>query len=305
MNKLAPIQSSHRARYVSLQQPGELLVGAAKRFAAAEGATRIAWGKSPPDPAAVRHLHLEPTAAQAGRAKLPEWVDALPALESLVLPATLLHDAAARGVLPRLRALSVVYDAERVGPPALMRWPEGALPSLRSLSLVGLGDVSGVPWSAVGVASTHAPGLAFLRVDVDKTGQVLDAFADADALLHAELDGVKDLDALSRLPPGLIHLHLGGGGARMPFAPITRLSRLETLHLLNGRFELDCAQLSRLPALREVCLWSTRKLRNVDALLSLPGLESLQAVDCGRPFSKEQKAQLKTRALPQLYVDFA
>ena len=69
MNDLAPIQGAHRARYVSLKQPGELLVGSANRFAAAEGATRIAWAKPPPDPAAVRHLHLEPTAAQVGRAR--------------------------------------------------------------------------------------------------------------------------------------------------------------------------------------------------------------------------------------------
>ncbi len=305
MNDLAPIQGAHRARYVSLKQPGELLVGSANRFAAAEGATRIAWAKPPPDPAAVRHLHLEPTAAQVGRAKLPDWVVALPALESLVIPAVFLHDAAERDVLPRLRALSVIYDAERVGPPALMRWPDGALPTLRSLRLVGLGATSGVEWSAVGVTSARTPGLEFLGVDVDKAGQVLAAFADAETLLHAELDGVKDRDALSQLPPGVIHLHLGGGGAKMPFAPITRLQRLATLHVLNGRFELDCARLSDLPALREVCLWSTKKLIDADALISLPGLESLQAVDCGRPFSKAQKAQLQARALPHLYVDFA
>ena len=134
---------------------------------------------------------------------------------------------------------------------------------------------------------------------------MLTAFADAETLLHAELDGVKDLDALTLLPTGVIHLHLGGGGAKMPFAPITRFQRLATLHVLNARFELDCAQLSQLPALREVCLWGSKKLRNADALLSLPGLESLQAVDCGRPFSKAQKAQLQARALPHLYVDFA
>jgi hypothetical protein len=280
-------------------------VGNANRFAAAEGATRVAWAKPPPDPAAVRHLHLEPTAAQVGRAKLPEWVVALPALDSLVIPAAFLPDAAERGVLPRLRALSVIYDAERVGPPALLRWPDADLPALRSLSLVGLGATSGVEWSAVGVTAARTPGLEFLRVDVDRAGQVLAAFADAETLLHAELDGVKDHDALSQLPAGLIHLRLGGGGPKAPFAGITRFPRLATLNVLNGRFELDCALLSQLPTLREVCLWGTKKLRNADALISLPTLESLQAVDCGRPFSKAQKAQLQSRALPHLYVDFA
>lgn len=91
----------------------------------------------------------------------------------------------------------------------------------------------------------------------------------------------------------------------MPFAPITRFERLATLKVLNGRFELDCALLSQLPSLREVCLWGTKKLRNVDTLVALPELESLQAVDCGRPFNKAQKAQLQAHALPHLYVDFA
>lgn len=52
-------------------------------------------------------------------------------------------------------------------------------------------------------------------------------------------------------------------------------------------------------------MWSTKKLRNVDALSALPHLESLQAVDCGRPFDKALKAQLQALGLLHLDVDFA
>jgi hypothetical protein len=92
-------------------------------------------------------------------------------------------------------------------------------------------------------------------------------------------------------------VRIGGGGPKMPFKPITRFERLATLKVLNGRFELDCALLSQLPSLREVCLWGTKKLRNVDTLVALPELESLHAVDCGRPFNK---AQLQARAAAPL-----
>lgn len=69
--------------------------------------------------------------------------------------------------------------------------------------------------------------------------------------------------------------------------------------------EADCATLASLPSLTELCVMNAKKLRNVDALVEMQGLRSLQVVNCGRPFSKELKARLQSRGLVHLNIDYA
>ena len=304
---LAPLLSADRARYTEPHGHCALLVGAANRFADDAGATRVAWGKAPPSPESVVHVHLEPSASQLGKGRLPEWLLSLPALRSLTAPAAYLGPASESGLLERLTTLTATYDREHVAAVdrAMLRWPEGAVSSLRALLRVGLVSQSQVPWSDVGLTAAQVPSLEYLRIELDKSGEALPAFAAATRLQHLEAHTVGDADVFSCAPEGLRFVHLNGVGLKAPFDSVRRLQALESLMIVGYRADADCATLASLPSLTELCVMNAKKLRNVDALVEMQGLRSLQVVNCGRPFSKELKARLQSRGLVHLNIDYA
>ena len=92
-----------------------------------------------------------------------------------------------------------------------------------------------------------------------------------------------------------------GGG--FPIANIP--GSVELLWLNNLRCELDCAMLASLPRLREVNLLNSRKIANIEALLESRTLESVQFINCGKPFTRELKQRFQAKDYKRLQIEFA
>jgi hypothetical protein len=294
------------ARGVAPPTGDDLLVGAAARFADPDASPRVGWGSAPPPLDGVRWVHLEPAPAQAAKGRAPAWLADAPAVRGLVTPACLLADLAAMGVLQRLAHISITWDPAWIAAGGRVAWPSGVqAPALRALCLIGHMTRAQLPWAALGLSATEVPGLELLELEIDPKGASLAAMREAPRLSHLGVTYGGNGPVVDLLPDDLRLLRVNTLGPKVSTEGLRRLQSLEGLALLNCRAPVDCCTLEALPRLRELSLWGTKKLAQVDALLRIPALESLELVDCGRPFTAAQKAALAARGLRGLSIQFA
>ncbi len=300
-------QLRSRNRYVDPAGPGIHVVGNAEK-SDDEGATRTAWGKALTVPAeSVRALHLRPTAAQAKGAKLPAYIDAMASLRFLAVPYPFLPGLKGAAVLQRITTLQLDYALETTAAydPRKFAWPDEVTPGLLGLRVVGSETRRVVPWADLGLTADRAPSLEFLGCDVGKRPALLALVGSFSKLRHVELYLLGDSDVFGHLPESVAYAFISSTGPKFAFGHIARLCALQGLSLLWARNEVDCEVLAAMPALTELKLHSCKKVRAIEALLASKSLQSIEVVNCGRPFSKPVAQRFEARGFDHLSIGFA
>ena len=289
----------------------EFCVGSAQSCTAfAEGgAIRVPWGERP-EPARqrdARSLILKPSAKALRDTAPPAWLRELTALEHLFMPSTMV-----RGLQPDALPASLVgLTLQNVaGARAALgkddpRWPAAvSLPNVKALRLL---DEPGAEQSKtlLGLSATNLPALEYVECLVHRSVGRLDAIRTFPRLQFAWLEFVRSYDIVEYIGGPVRALSLVSADAKFPFEHLSRLDTTELLRLNGMACVVDCAVLTALPRLRELTVYNSKKFANLEALLACERLESIEFVNCGRPFGRALREQLESRTYERLEIAFA
>lgn len=131
-------------------------------------------------------------------------------------------------------------------------------------------------------------------------------FEKFEQLSDVELNRPGDCDLFTHLGARpLVFLSLGGTKQKFDLSPIQGFKTLEMVSLNSVRAEIDCEIFTKLPRLRDLSLLTSKKIKNIEALLGCPGLEHLRCLDCGNPFKKGIAQKFESRGFERLDIRFA
>lgn len=274
-----------------------------------DGAIQLPWGATmdPSQFANVRLLRLIPSQRQLKKAIVPEFVKELPNLEFLALPLPLAVRLTPQFVKPTLRGIDIVSmqgSMEALGGME-PKWPAGivcsGIKALRLLDDVGATQID----TLLGISHQQFPSLQYLMVNVDKRGRRLQELSRLGGLKILHLECVANHPVFEYINAPLKALSIASVGPKFNLGELATLADVELLWLNGLQCEVDCRIFTKLPNLKELNLLNSRKLRNIEMLLKCPKLESLDVLNCGRPFTKESKQFFAAHGYKRLQIDFA
>ncbi|MFC5474359.1 hypothetical protein [Paraherbaspirillum soli] len=309
-NTLEAYFVENRTQYLSPDLEGCYCVGNKDlcSYLEDDGAVRIAWGTEPKaeNLASIKKLYLLPTMAQIKNAELPPYVRQLKNLQFLSIPFPFLLNLT-RGSLPdNLKCLVIEnsYDYEDSLKGKEIAWPDISLPALKAMAFLGDYEASTM-WHRLHIKNGHVPSLEFLKTYVDKAGAVLDAVSQFDGLKTLELSKVGKHNIFEHVSKELVALEISGASADFPISNMTSLQKIEMLSLFDIKSEIDCEIFLDFPALKEVEMVDSKKIKNIDALLECKHLMSILLLNCGNPLKKEGKQRFKAADFKRLDVDYS
>jgi hypothetical protein len=300
-----------RSRFVDPLAPGTFCVGGTAECGHfGESVTWLKWNLAPPasQTPEIRVLHICPTPSQVKKkARLPEYVQHLSNLKTLVVPAPYLAELSPEHLPPSLRSLGVDLDPRWIGERGQMipTWsPSLRLPLLKGLSFFGTYGAA-MFWPGLGWLPDYVPGLTFFLSDIDSRGDGIEQLSRLSHIRHLELGNLGELDPFSQIKHPIEFAALSGGGRNFPFSKIGEWTDLRSLVLTGIRSLIDCQIFTGLPALTELKLVSCKNLHNLERLLECKNLRILDATDCGRPFSKSLSQAFTKHDFSFLDIRFA
>lgn len=271
-----------------------------------DGAIQFPWGAAidPGQFSNVRLLRLIPSKSQLKKAAIPEFIRELPNLEFLALPLPLAVKLTPEFIKPSLKGLDVQNtqgSIEALGKTQLM-WPGVVCPNVRSLRLMDDAGSTEID-TLFGISDPYFPLLEYLMINVDKRGRRLPELAHLSGLKVLHLEFVRDHAVFNHIGASLRALSIVNTGSKFNLGDLVRVRDVEFLWLNGLQCEIDCAVFAELPNLREVNLLNSKKIKNIEALLNCGKLESIYALNCGRPFSKEAKQLFAARGYKRLEIE--
>lgn len=127
------------------------------------------------------------------------------------------------------------------------------------------------------------PNLEYLNCRIDKRGSVIDKIRSFKTLSFLEVEYSGDNNLFDAVSSPLDSLVIVGSGRNFSLRNISRIDTLKRV-LLNGmKCEIDCSVFSLLPNLKELAIWNSKKLLNVEALFDSNKLRKLSLINCGKP----------------------
>ena len=160
-----------------------------------------------------------------------------------------------------------------------------------------LGDDNG---DLLGISPEIAPNLKWIEVELFHPNaiHIIKEFKCLEAAILGEVGNVDVFEHLK-------HLNLKIVSAKSPkkgfdYTNISYFKGLEIARLFSIKEEIDCTMFLQFSHLKELLLHQCKKLKNVETLLQMPTLKSLNIEDA-KGISKELKASLKEH-IPQCEV---
>lgn len=273
-----------------------------------DGAARVSWGQQPgTDRDGVRSLILKPGAKGLRDKAPPAWVRELSGLEHLFLPTTMVAGIEPGELPESLLGLTLrnFAGAAAVAGKAEPRWPpEVSLLNVKSLRLL---DEPGSEQSKslLGLSPGNLPSLKYVECLVNRSVGRLEDIREFTGLEFVWLEFVKSYDVVDYISSPVKALSLVNADGKFPFSRLGDLPSLELVRLNGMKGEIDCGVFTGLPRLREVVVLNSRKIVNPEALLECERLESIDFLNCGRPFGEAVRQRLKARSYARLEIDFA
>ena len=273
-----------------------------------EGATRFAWGAEPKreDFASIKKLYFLPSKTQIKNSEIPFYVCQLDNLRHLTIPFPFLLNLTQESLPNNIKCLAIEnqYDYGDWLNEKKILWPEITLSTLKTLVFGGDYEPSTM-WHCLGIENKHLSSLEFIKTYVDKEGCILNAIQKFEALKVLEIGKVYGHDIFKYISKELIAIEISGASAKFPFSNIKNLKKIEMIRLVGIKSEIDFEVFLDLPALTEVEIISSKKIKNINFLLKCKHLKSVSLLDCGNPLKKEGKQRFMDHGFQRLDIDFS
>ncbi len=273
-----------------------------------DGAINSRWGNKPDcECTEIKALRLIPSAKQIKNAAIPPFVKDCVNLQFLAMPITFTIGMNPDSIPDSLNSLMLINSREcgEITKGKDLSWPPDAvLPNLRALQIFEMGGATELD-SLLGIAMKTLPSLQFLECGVRKAKRKLETIATLTELKFLAVQHVANHDIFKFIGGPLAALSIVDAGSKFPIANMRDIPSIQFLWLNNVKCDLDCAIFASLPGLREVNVLNSTNIKNLEALLTCKRLESIQFINCGRPFSKEEAQLFRASHYKRLEIDFA
>lgn len=115
--------------------------------------------------------------------------------------------------------------------------------------------------------------------------------------------GAGSEDIIEFIPIGsLVYLDLGCDNRIIEFSKLSRLKNIQNLSIRDTKSTFNCSYLRGFNTLKELSLFDIRSIENIEVLLELPKLTSLEIKYCGLNINKDKLRIFKEHGFSHLEI---
>lgn len=278
--------------------------------------TLLLWGKKPSNKMFdnVCLLNIEPPEECLYPEDIPSFIKDFHRLKALSMP--LVYGLALQNdTLPEsVEHLSFINDLDQTDNLGNSKkeqvqnllFPNIFFPNIKSLNLVTSSTASIVADGYLNINESHFPRLEFLRCVTGYKDKfpLLENFTN---LRHLWVSINKTADIFKQIKSPIVSLNIDGTGSDFKIQEISKISSLEIVRINSCCNQIDCNEFLKLPNLKEIILLNSKEIKNIESLLEMPTLKSLDVLDCKDAFTKQQKKlfQSLSNKFERLSIDYA
>lgn len=263
----------------------------------------LPWGTQPSVEIleSTKFLRISPPEKGLYPEYFPDFINQFKQLETLYMP--LIYICSPLFALPAaLKNLTLINDRDQIdnlGDNKRERvkrllFPDIKLPGLKGLSVVTLSSSSMIADGFLNIQENQFPDLEFLRCipEAKAKYQILDNFTN---LKHLWISIGKGINIFEKIKSPLLSLYLDGAGEGLDFSQITNIPSLEIIQINSSYDEIDFNHFVDMPNLKEIVILNSPYLKNIEVLLEMPQLQSLDVADCKNAFTTDKIKLFESR----------
>jgi hypothetical protein len=179
-------------------------------------------------------------------------------------------------------------------------FPNIILPNVKALSITNL-SYSIKTEDYLRISNENFPNLEYLSCS-----SAVNIIKEFNSLKHLALYGVDKVNVFDYINSPLISLHIEGAGKVFNLVEMKRFSSIEMIRFNSIDSDIDCTHFLDMPNLKEIFMLNTSNIKNIDALLNIESLKSLELVNCKKGMNKSQKMLFKANEgkFDRLEIDY-
>lgn len=147
------------------------------------------------------------------------------------------------------------------------------------------------------------PNLEYVSFNTYNNTTLLDKLTNFTNLNHIDLGGVY-VDLVPYLNSSVQTLQIESAGDDFTVEHFCELPNLEAIWLNSIHNELDCEHFVKSKSIKEITIYNSPKLKNIEALAMMTNLENLKLVSCENAISTTVKDKLQKKNFANLNIDF-
>jgi len=180
-------------------------------------------------------------------------------------------------------------------------FPQLLFQNVKTFSISNLSYSIGVE-EFLKVTKNNFPNLEYLRCDLS-----VNLLVEFETLKHLLINGVNKVNIFEYLKSNIESLQIEGADKSFDIVEMKRKPSIEMIRFNSIYNDINCEHFLDMPNLREIFILNTSKVRNIEALLQMKSLKSLEIVNCKGSLNKSQKLMFKNKAeqFDRLEMDFA
>jgi len=185
-------------------------------------------------------------------------------------------------------------------------FPNESFPNIKSLNLITLSSASMIADGYLNINYSRFPNLEFLRCAVNSKDKFL-FLESLTNLKHLWVSIGQNVNVFEQIKSPIISLDIDGANVGIEFQKISKIPSLEIIRINSCCDEVDCREFFKLPKLKEIILLNSKGIKNIEALLEMPTLKSLDVLDCKGALTKQQKKIFENNLdkFERLSIDYA
>lgn len=125
--------------------------------------------------------------------------------------------------------------------------------------------------------------MRYLKCKLDKKGKVLDDIKPFNNLSFLEVEHIGNNLLFDAIPDQLKNLIIVDAGRDFQTNGISQIKNLEAALFNSIKAEIDCSVFTSLSYLKELAIWNSKKIINIEALLECECLKKISIINCGSP----------------------
>jgi hypothetical protein len=187
------------------------------------------------------------------------------------------------------------------------QFSEICYPNVEGLHLVTLSTASASVDNLLNLNEKIFPDLKFLRCSINAKKADGLSISNMSKLKHLWVSIGKDIDIMKYIPDSLETLYIDGTNSVLNFLNIKNEVALKILKINSCRFDIDCEDFIHIKGIKELIISNSKNIKNIEAILNIDSLKSIEFVNCRNVFSKTQKQLFKSISskYERLSIDFA